>query len=98
MKFNKSRNRWEDTLGRNWNNAIRFKLPDKDVFAINADTLSQTAFFTGVGTTLFNMVTNPVSGKLYVTNSDSQNLTRFEGPGVFGGSTVQGNLAQMRVT
>jgi YVTN family beta-propeller protein len=98
VKFNKSRNRWEDTLGRNWNNAIRFRLPDKDVFAINADTLAQTAFFTGVGTTLFNMVTNPVSGKLYVTNSDSQNLTRFEGPGEFGGSTVQGNLAQMRVT
>jgi YVTN family beta-propeller protein len=98
VKFNQSRNRWEDTLGRNWNNAIRFRLPDKDVFAINADTLAQTAFFTGVGTTLFNMVTNPVSGKLYVTNSDSQNLTRFEGPGEFGGSTVQGNLAQMRVT
>jgi hypothetical protein len=33
-----------------------------------------------------------------VTNSEAQNLTRFEGPGVFGGSTVQGNLAQMRVT
>jgi YVTN family beta-propeller protein len=98
VKFNKSRNRWEDTLGRNWNNAIRFRLPDKDVFAINADTLAQSAFYTGVGTTLFNMVTNPVSGKLYVTNSEAQNLTRFEGPGVFGGSTVQGNLAQMRVT
>jgi YVTN family beta-propeller protein len=98
VKFNKARNRWEDTLGRNWNNAIRFRLPDKDVFAINADTLAQTAFFTGVGTTVFNMVTNPVSGKLYVSNSDSQNLTRFEGPGEFGGSTVQGNLAQMRVT
>jgi len=98
VKFNRSRNRWEDTLGRNWNNAIRFRLPDKDVFAIDADTLAQTAFYTGVGTTLFNMVANPVSGKLYVTNSEAQNLTRFEGPGVFGGSTVQGNLAQMRVT
>lgn len=98
VKFNKSRNRWEDTLGRNWNNAIRFRLPDKDVFAIDADTLAQNAFYTGVGTTIFNMVANPVSGKLYVTNSEAQNLTRFEGPGVFGGSTVQGNLAQMRVT
>ena len=98
VKFNKSRNRWEDTLGRNWNNAMRFRLPDKDVFAINADTLAQTAFYTGVGTTLFNMVTNPVNGKLYVSNSEAQNLTRFEGPGVFGGSTVQGNLAQMRIT
>ena len=36
--------------------------------------------------------------QLYVTNSEAQNLTRFEGPGAFGGSTVQGNLAQMRVT
>lgn len=98
VKFNKSRNRWEDTLGRNWNNAIRFKLPDKDVFAINANTLAQTAFYTGVGTTLFNMATNPVSGKVYVSNSDAQNMTRFEGPGIKGGSTVQGNLAQMRIT
>ena len=94
VKFNKSRNRWEDTLGRNWNNAIRFRLPDKDVFAIDADTLAQNAFYTGVGTTLFNMVVNPVTGKVYVTNSEAQNLTRFEGPGVFGGSTVQGNLAR----
>ncbi|MGH8175406.1 MAG: YncE family protein [Steroidobacter sp.] len=98
VKFNKARGRWEDTLGRSWNNGVRFRLPDKDVFAIDADELTQKAFYTGVGTTLFNMVTNPVSGKLYVTNSDAQNQTHFEGPGVVGGSTVQGNLAQMRVT
>jgi DNA-binding beta-propeller fold protein YncE len=97
-KYNKSNGRWQDTLGRNWNNAVRFRLPDKDVFAINADTLSQSAFYTGVGTTLFNMVTNPATGKIYVSNSDAQNTRRFEGPGVKGGSTVQGNLAQMRVT
>ncbi|NMO14048.1 hypothetical protein HPC49_28980 [Pyxidicoccus fallax] len=98
VKFNKATNRWEDTLGRNWNNAVRFNLPDKDVFAINADTLQETAFFTGVGTTLFNLVTNPKSGAVYVSNSEANNLTRFEGPGTFGGSTVQGNLAQMRIT
>src|SRR4030095_16720125 len=27
---------WVDELGRSWNNAVRFALPDKDVFAINA--------------------------------------------------------------
>lgn len=97
-KWNASNNRWQDTLGRNWNNAVRFRLPDKDVFAINANTLAQTAFYTGVGTTLFNMVANPVSGKVYVSNSDAQNTTRFEGPGEYGGSTVQGNLARMRIT
>lgn len=98
VKFNKATNRWEDTLGRNWNNAVRYRLPDKDVFAIDANSLAQKAFYTGVGTTLFNMVANPTNGKLYVSNSDAQNLTRFEGPGEAGGSTVQGNLAQMRIT
>lgn len=98
VKWNKATNRWEDTLGRNWNNAVRFNLPDKDVFAINADTLQESAFYTGVGTNLFNLVTNPRTGALYVSNSDANNLTRFEGPGVFGGSTVQGNLAKMRIT
>ena len=32
-----------------------------------------------VGTTLFNMAVNPVSGKVYVTNTDAHNDVRFEG-------------------
>src|SRR5207245_3234994 len=40
----------------------------------------------------------PTSGKLYVSNAESPNLTRFEGPGVFGGSTVQGHVAEARIT
>src|SRR6185436_17927294 len=44
---------------------------------------TQTASFTGVGTVLFNMVTNPVSGKVYVTNTEAVNEVRFEGPGDF---------------
>jgi DNA-binding beta-propeller fold protein YncE len=97
VKFNNATGRWEDELGRNHNDSVRFTLPDLDVFSVNANTLQQTASFAHVGTTLFNMVTNPVTGRIYVTNSDAQNLTRFEGDGS-GGSTVQGNLAQMRVT
>src|SRR5205085_10491780 len=31
-------------------------------------------------------------------NSEAQNQRRFEGPGIFGGSTVQGHLAEMRIT
>ena len=37
--------------------------------------------FTGVGTILFNMVVNPVNGKVYVTNTEARNDVRFEGPG-----------------
>ncbi|MBN8226837.1 hypothetical protein JYK02_04860 [Corallococcus macrosporus] len=98
VKWNPAASRWEDTLGRNWNNGVRFNLPDKDVFAIDADGLQQKAFYTGVGTTVFNLATNPKTGTVYATNSDANNLTRFEGPGSFGGSTVQGNIAKMRIT
>ncbi|HKQ76250.1 MAG TPA: hypothetical protein VJ810_21325 [Blastocatellia bacterium] len=98
VKFNNSAQRWEDELGRNWNHAVRFRLPDRDVFAVNANTLTQTAAFSHVGTTLFNMVTNPVTGRLYVSNTEAFNQVRFEGPGIFGGSTVQGHLAETRIT
>ena len=98
VKFNNATGRWEDELGRNWNNAVRFRLPDLDVFAVNANTLTQTAAIAHVGTTLFNMVANPVSGKVYVSNTEAFNNVRFEGPGVFGGSTVQGHLAETRIT
>ncbi len=84
--------------GRNWDNAVKFNLPDKDVFAINANTLAQSSFYTGVGTILFNMATNPVSGNVYVSNAESNNHVRFEGPGILGGSTVQGHLAEYRIS
>jgi YVTN family beta-propeller protein len=97
VKFNGTH--WVDQLGRNWDNAVKFSLPDQDVFAINATATppSQSAAFAGVGTTLFNMAVNPVSGKLYVSNTESRNEVRFEGPGTIA-TTVQGHLAEARVT
>jgi hypothetical protein len=87
-----------DVLGRDWSIFVRFSLPDRDVFEINASTLTETQFHTGVGTTLFNMIVNPTNNKIYVSNTDSQNLTQFEGPGIAGGSTVQGHIAEARIT
>jgi DNA-binding beta-propeller fold protein YncE len=98
VKFNPASGHWEDELGRNWDNGVRFTLPDKDVFAIDAQSLATTAEYRGVGTTLFNMAVNPRSGRVYVSNTESFNEVRFEGPGVFGGSTVQGHLAEARIT
>jgi DNA-binding beta-propeller fold protein YncE len=98
VKFNNATGHWEDPSGRVWDHAFRFKLPDTDVFAVNANTLTQTASFAHVGTTLFNMATNPATGELYVSNTEANNLQRFEGPGVIGKSTVQGHLAEVRVT
>ena len=98
VKFNNATGHWEDELHRVWDHAVRFRLPDTDVFSIDAAALTQTAAFAHVGTTLFNMATNPVTGELYVSNTDAHNEVRFEGPGQFGGHTVQGHLAESRVT
>ncbi|GFE85096.1 YncE family protein [Steroidobacter agaridevorans] len=98
VKFNRASGHWEDELGRNWDAAVRFQLPDQDVFSIDANALTQKASFSHVGTTLFNMATNPRTGKLYISNTEAINNVRFEGPGVVGGSTVQGRLAETRIT
>lgn len=98
VKFNRATGHWEDELGRNWDAAVRFRLPDQDVFSIDANALTQKNSFSHVGTTLFNMVTNPRTGKLYISNTEAINNVRFEGPGVVGGSTVQGRLAETRIS
>jgi DNA-binding beta-propeller fold protein YncE len=98
VKYNNETGKWEDSRGLNYSNAIRFNLPDHDVFAVNANTLEQVADYEHVGTTLFNMAVNPVNGKIYVSNTDGQNHIRFEGPGVRGGSTTQGNIAHAQIT
>jgi YVTN family beta-propeller protein len=91
---------WVDTLGRNWDPAVKFSLPDKDVFKIdaNANPPVESYFYSGVGTILFNMAINPVNEKVYVSNGEARNDVRFEGPGIVGGSTVQGHLAEYRIT
>jgi len=98
VKFNNNDGHWEDELNRVWDNSVRFNLPDTDVFAVDANALTQTAAYPHVGTTLFNMATNPQTGTLYVSNTDAINNVRFEGPGIYGGHTVQGHLAEARIT
>ena len=55
VKYNNKDGHWEDELSRVWDGSVRFSLPDTDVFALNANSLTQTASFAHVGTTLFNM-------------------------------------------
>ncbi len=91
---------WLDADGTNWSAFVNFNLPDHDVFSINANTLASGSIveYDHVGTNLFNLVVNPVSGKVYVTNTELPNHIIFEGPGVHGGSTVQGRLSESRIT
>ncbi len=95
---------WVDTLGRPRDQYVKFNLPDKDVFAIDAmahppkQVAGPSGFFQSVGTILFNMAVNPVNGKIYVANTDANNLERFEGPGTFAGHSLRGHLHESRIT
>jgi sugar lactone lactonase YvrE len=93
---------WLDAVGRDWSADVRFNLPDKDVFVIdaNANPPVSTNSFSGVGTVLFNMAINPVSGALYVSNTEARNDVRFEGsrPPSSTDTTVQGRLHEARIS
>lgn len=96
-----SRMHWQDETGKTWDSAVNLSLPDKDVFTIDATAtppVEAGAIYTGVGTVLFNMAVNPVSGAIYVSNTDAQNDQRFEGAGIFAGHSVRGHLAESRIT
>ncbi|HYH94515.1 YncE family protein [Hyalangium sp.] len=102
VKFNGTH--WVDVLNRTWDSEVKFSLPDKDVFVIDANASPPTqlagpaGFYSGVGTVLFNMAVNPVSGKVYVSNTEARNELRFEGAGLFGGSTLRGHLHESRIS
>jgi DNA-binding beta-propeller fold protein YncE/mono/diheme cytochrome c family protein len=99
VKFNRETGLWEDQLGRNWTNAVRFNLPDRDVFKIDAlaNPPVESDAYAHVGTILFNMVVNPANGALYVSNTEARNEVRFEGPGN-SATTVRGHLHEARIT
>jgi DNA-binding beta-propeller fold protein YncE len=94
---------WRDETGKIWDDQVKFNLPDKDVFVIDANAdipavkAGNDGYRTGVGTVLFNMAVNPVNGKIYVTNTEARNDVRFEGEGGLG-STVRGHFAESRIT
>ncbi|NVB78045.1 MAG: hypothetical protein HOV81_06585 [Kofleriaceae bacterium] len=92
---------WFDAYGTAFDPFVKVKLPDNDVFAIDANANPPTAVATGiyqhVGTTLFNMAVNPANGKVFVSNTEAHNDIRFEGhtPGF---TTVRGRIADSRIT
>nr|WP_238536578.1 beta-propeller fold lactonase family protein [Stigmatella aurantiaca] len=95
---------WFDVLNRPWTDKVRFTLPDKDVFVLDAlanpprQLNGSSGFFTGVGTILFNMAVNPVNGKVYVSNTEARNDLRFEGAPTSNRPSLQGHLHESRIT
>jgi DNA-binding beta-propeller fold protein YncE len=100
VKFDSGTGEWNDVIGRDWSDHVRFSLPDRDVFAINADAnppvpTAGINSFSSVGTTLFNMAVRPGSNSVFVTNTEARNDLRFEPVSVDG---VQGRATEQRIT
>ncbi|MBY0276776.1 hypothetical protein K2Z84_15670 [Candidatus Binatia bacterium] len=93
VKYDPTTDRWDDEIGRNWRQRIPFDVPDLDVFAIDAAAPmpAQTASFSGVGTTLFNLAVRPDTGAVYVSNTDARNHVRFE-------PSIRGHVSESRIT
>jgi DNA-binding beta-propeller fold protein YncE len=95
---------WIDPGGRSRDELVKFSLPDKDVFVLDAmanpprQLRGAAGFFQGVGTILYTMAVNPVNGKVYVANTEANNADRFEGPGTFAGHSLRGHLHESRIT
>ncbi len=95
---------WVDAIGRVRDQFVKFSLPDKDVFVLDAmanpphQLSGPGGFFQGVGTILYSMIVNPVNGKVYVANTDANNADRFEGPGTFAGHSLRGHLHENHLT
>ena len=91
---------WVSEDGTRFNNFVPFSLPDFDVFEIDAlaEVPEEINRFSGIGTVLFNLAVHPVSEKVFVSNTESRNHVRFAGPGARANSTVQGRLADHRIS
>jgi YVTN family beta-propeller protein len=74
-----------------WKQFIRFTMPDNDVVEIDAVRLAVTRYFSGVGTINLGLAVNPVSGDLFVANTDARNLVRFA-------PKLRGHFADNRIT
>ena len=84
---------WRDFVGRDWNQAVPFELPDYDIFVIDAAAESPDVInkISGVGTVLFDIAVRPGDGELWVTNTEAMNFIPFE-------SRLQGKFATNRIT
>lgn len=75
-----------------WRSYITFKMPDNDVVKITTGPFPiVSGYYSGVGTINLGLAVNPVTGDLFVSNTDARNLTFFQ-------PTLRGHWVNNRIT
>jgi len=70
---------------------IDFTVLDRDLAEIDAASGTVRRYFSGAGTNLFDVAVHPLSGDLWVANTEALNLVRFE-------PALRGHFADNRLT
>jgi len=70
---------WRDVAGRDFRAAVPFRLPDNDVFTIDASRSMPgvSGSYKGVSTLNFNIAVHPPTGRAYMATIDAINQNRF---------------------
>ncbi len=92
VHFDETAGEWRDEAGQNWNGCLPFRLPDSDLFVIDATTLAVSTV-AHLGTSLFEVSVQPGTGKVWVPNTDARNSVRFEHPLGVRGHVVDNRLS-----
>jgi YVTN family beta-propeller protein len=74
-----------------WSKVIKYTMPDNDVAAISTTSLAVTNYYPHLGTINLGLAVNPVSGNLYVANTDALNLIMFE-------TALNGHIVNHQIT
>jgi YVTN family beta-propeller protein len=67
-----------DATAPEWSSVIKYSMPDNDVAVIDTATLTVSRYYSRVGTVNLGIAVVPTTGDLFVTNTDSRNLTFYE--------------------
>jgi YVTN family beta-propeller protein len=74
-----------------WSFFNKFQMPDNDIVAIDTTSLNVSGYISGVGTINLGIAVRPITGEIYVANTDARNLIRFE-------PNLRGHWVDNRVT
>ncbi|MCW5554739.1 MAG: beta-propeller fold lactonase family protein [Verrucomicrobiae bacterium] len=67
-----------DAIDPAWSSIIQFTMADNDIVEINVNNRSIVRYIKRVGTVNLGLAVHPVTGDLFVANTDARNLVRFE--------------------
>lgn len=92
VRWDNASGKWVDEAGQDWTSCLPYRMPDHDLFIIDAATLAVTEV-DHLGTSQFDVAVHPTNGKIYVPNTDARNIVRFEHA-----LGVQGHMVDNRVS